>query len=219
MKPNRPPPAFRAAFFRGHGAAAALRSRAGFTMIEMLIVIALLGILLAFALPSFNGTLQRYRTSAAANQIANALQFARAEAIRTRANIRVWQTGTLGGCTLLPGAGAADWHCGVDVQNPNATPPALLKTLPSSTLYAVNVQIAGNANNQLIYSSMGYTASDVGTNTPSNVDSFIYVWPAALGNNPTTLPANAVINTVCATAAGKVRVVPRFVNAVGNCIN
>ena len=194
------------------------RSCAGFTAVELLIVIALLGILMALAMPSFTSTFQRYRTSAAATNIANALQFARAEAIRTRTSITVAQTGTPVGCTLLPGAGAADWHCGVDVQNPNATPPALLKTLPSSTLHSTHVQIAGNATNQLIYSPMGYTANNVGTNTPSNVDSFIYVWPAALGTAPPT-GTNAVINTVCATAAGKVRVVPRFVNAVGNCIN
>jgi len=225
MKPNRPPPAFRAAFFRGHGAAAALRSRAGFTLVELLIVIALLGLLLAMALPSFNGTLQRYRTSIAANQIANALQFARLEAIRTRFPVIVAQDGSPVDCSLP--ADATDWHCGLKVygdansNNAQDTAEPTLKVIPASALSTMNVQInhiRPPGRQMLVFSPLGYISCSVCGGGREGADYFIYVWPATQGNDPTTLPANAVISTICATAGGKVAIFPRYIaTSAGNC--
>ena len=175
-------------------------------MIELMIVIVLVAILLALAMPSFNGILQRYRVNTAANKIANALQFARIEAIRTRNNITVAQAGTLVECDT--DGTVADWHCGVDVKNAAAT----LKTIPASSLYALNVT-GGN----LIFTPLGYTTTCATCNDLS-ADSFIYVWPAALGPTPPTAP-NAVINTVCATRAGKIKVIPTRIAAVTDCNN
>ncbi|MDR0418268.1 MAG: type II secretion system GspH family protein [Puniceicoccales bacterium] len=51
------------------------REKGGFTLIELIVVIAIIGILMAFVLPSISGVLERSRRSAAQNslkQIANA---------------------------------------------------------------------------------------------------------------------------------------------------
>ena len=201
-----------------------VRPRAGFTLIELLIVIVLLGLLLAMALPSFNAVLQRYRVSTAATQIANALQFARIEAIRTSDSITVSRIDaalTDPGCTS---ASATDWHCGIYVYKTAGVP---LRTVPTSSLNAVNVRITtatvdaaavpvvAGAENTLVYSPMGYTSCAVGAgcalNTPSGLNSFIHVWPAG-NDTPPTAP-NAVVSTICATMAGQVRVVSSYVDA------
>lgn len=57
------------------------RSR-GFTMIELMIGVTIIGVLLALALPSFTAMLQSARMNAAARSYQSGLQVARAEAIR-----------------------------------------------------------------------------------------------------------------------------------------
>ena len=55
----------------------------GFTLVEALVVVALLGILAALAGPSFSDTIDAYRVNAARDNLINSIQLARAEAIRT----------------------------------------------------------------------------------------------------------------------------------------
>ena len=158
-----------------------LKHRRGFTAIELLVVLALVAIFLALALPSFNGTIQRYRVSTAASEIANVLEFARAEAISTRANVGVGQIlqpnanananananvniqQALAGCTYNANI-VTDWTCGVSVyidtdnsgtQNNTET---TLKFIPATDLRAVNVQIAsvGGAANGAVQTDITY---------------------------------------------------------------
>lgn len=58
-----------------------LRPAQGFTLIEMLVVVALLGIFLAIAAPSFAGLIRSNKVQAAADELVTVLQYARSEAI------------------------------------------------------------------------------------------------------------------------------------------
>ncbi|MFP8833476.1 Tfp pilus assembly protein FimT/FimU [Hydrogenophaga sp. XSHU_21] len=58
------------------------RRAAGFTLVELMVVVALLGILLGLAAPSFSGALQRQRERSTAQELHDALELGRAEAIR-----------------------------------------------------------------------------------------------------------------------------------------
>ncbi|MGM3389121.1 GspH/FimT family pseudopilin [Stutzerimonas stutzeri] len=53
-----------------------------FTLIELMITLAILAILLAIAAPSFRDTIQNNRTQTIANDLTTALQFARSEAVK-----------------------------------------------------------------------------------------------------------------------------------------
>lgn len=57
----------------------------GFTLLELLITIAVLGILLGIAVPSFQSSLTNSRLTTAANDLVGALQAARSEAIKRNA--------------------------------------------------------------------------------------------------------------------------------------
>lgn len=59
----------------------------GFTLIEMMLVIAILGIILAMAIPSFSDLLARRRVDAAANEFLGAFNLAKSEAVKRNAQI------------------------------------------------------------------------------------------------------------------------------------
>ena len=212
MKPNLISAAFCTDFCRRALPAPRFHARAGFTLIELMIVITLLAILLALAMPSFDATLKRYRVGMAANQIANALQFARIEAIRARRNVTVLQTSAPVDCT--DAADSTDWHCGIDVQETldGATAPTTVKTLSASNLHAVKVQISNTDRKDVItFSPMGFAADCATCTGVAASDSFIHVWPSSASMQ------GPVASTVCTTRAGKVRVVPQYITDIANC--
>lgn len=60
----------------------------GFTIVELMIGLALMAILMALALPSFSGMLRNWKVRATADTITAGLQLARAEAIKRNADVR-----------------------------------------------------------------------------------------------------------------------------------
>lgn len=78
-----------------------LRFQAGFTIIELLITISLIGVIAAFAIPAFNTLTANNRVVATTNEISGLLAAARAEAVKQAAVVRVG-----------PRAGA-DWSSGL----------------------------------------------------------------------------------------------------------
>lgn len=61
----------------------------GFTLIELMVTIAVLAIVVTVAAPSFSGLLADNRASALANELQGALQLARSEAIKRRETVTV----------------------------------------------------------------------------------------------------------------------------------
>ena len=58
------------------------RSQAGFTLLELIVTIAVAAILLGWGIPSFNNLVASNRITAASNSMAGLLNFARSEAVR-----------------------------------------------------------------------------------------------------------------------------------------
>jgi type IV fimbrial biogenesis protein FimT len=90
----------------------------GFTLVEIMISIAVLGVLIAIAIPSFSNTIKRYRINAIRDELTASLQMARSEAIRRGVQIIVMRN--TANCVFdMPDS--QDWHCGwrlvVDLNN------------------------------------------------------------------------------------------------------
>lgn len=79
----------------------------GFTLIEMMISISVLTILLLLGVPAFSGYIENSRIRAAAEQLKEAANHARTEAIKRNAPVVFAPQGT-GWQTYIPGAGGVD---------------------------------------------------------------------------------------------------------------
>jgi type IV fimbrial biogenesis protein FimT len=73
----------------------------GFTLIELMITVVIVGVLATIALPSFNEFIQRSNLKSSAESVLNALQLARAEAVRRNEQMTF---------TLGTGSGPTSWE-------------------------------------------------------------------------------------------------------------
>lgn len=88
----------------------------GFTLVEMMVAVALAVILLSLSVPSFTGMVARMRIEGAANNLTTDLQLARTEAVQRRATVTLATLGNGSGYTITSGADtikAVDFAAGV----------------------------------------------------------------------------------------------------------
>lgn len=75
------------------------KAYAGFTLIELMIVLVISSILLTMAVPSFSEVMRNNRLTTATNNLVTSFNLARSEAIKRRSNITVCASSDQAGCT------------------------------------------------------------------------------------------------------------------------
>lgn len=131
----------------------------GFTLIELIITLAVASILLAMAVPSFQETVKSNRMAANVNEFIGALNLARSEAIKRGAPVSVCWSGDGANC----GAGGANWTNGWivffdsdgDGVVDNANQDTVLRVYPE---LGNNLTLDGNNTftNRITYRSKGF---------------------------------------------------------------
>lgn len=66
------------------------KEKSGFTMMELMIAIAIIGILAAIGIPAFTVWLPNYRLKVATGDVYSALQFAKSTAVKENADVVIW---------------------------------------------------------------------------------------------------------------------------------
>lgn len=81
----------------------------GFSLLELMVVMAIAGILMAVAVPGFIATIRNSRLSSQTNEFIYALKFARTEALKRNIPVTVCRSSNQTSCTT---AGTANWENG-----------------------------------------------------------------------------------------------------------
>ena len=83
----------------------------GFTAVELMVTVAIVGVLAALAAPSFSALIERWRITQTTDMLKSTLHYARSEAIKRGGNVLIQKSANnTNGCTTA--TGNADWDCG-----------------------------------------------------------------------------------------------------------
>jgi len=144
----------------------------GFSLIEVIVTMAIAAIVLSIGVPSFQSYTQNNRQTIAINELATALQLARNSAVSRRVDVTLCKS--LNGANCIVGAGSGDWSQGWMVfTNPNGIDGTAGLTPGTEELLRVhgtmqsNATLIGNNNvvNQVTFSSQGLALGSNGTIT------------------------------------------------------
>lgn len=155
----------------------------GFTVIELMVVVAMLSVLLALALPSFQRVIERWRVQQAVDSLRSTMFYARSEAIRRGGAVYVQK---LPGCTQAPGNAA--WDCGwvvfIDANNNQLwesgeelqrfVPPDRLtvtRSTSSATIALDRWGVMGGGD------LVGFTIAPLSGNADAQVSQDVCIWP------------------------------------------
>lgn len=86
----------------------------GLSLVELMVTIAVLGILASVALPAYNNLIERTRIRAATEAVTDLLQFSRLESIKQNRDFQIVGTNGANWCMAITNLGAAACTCGTD---------------------------------------------------------------------------------------------------------
>jgi type IV fimbrial biogenesis protein FimT len=139
-----------------------MKRQIGFSLTELMIVIAIVAILLTIGIPSYAYITNSYRTSSEVNSLLGDMQFARAEALKEGQFVTVCVSSNGTTCT-----GTNTWQSGwIVYSNPaNTTVPAAGSVLRIQQPFSGNPPdtfIANNAVSAVTYNREGFATTAAG---------------------------------------------------------
>jgi type IV fimbrial biogenesis protein FimT len=175
-----------------------LKPAKGFSLIELIVAMAIFGVLMALAAPSFSGWIRNMKIRTAAESIQTGLHLARSEALRRNAVVRFQFTDTMDGACALSTNGP-HWFISLDNVTGDCDVAASEADTPR-TIQSRNSAEGGGNVTALASGQNLYTFNGLGrlTSTPSDI-----------------LVTSSEAGHTCITAGGSVRCLRIVVSAGG----
>ncbi|WP_372015317.1 GspH/FimT family pseudopilin [Pseudoxanthomonas sp. 10H] len=167
----------------------------GFTLVELMVTVAVLAILVGLATPSFTSVINSNRLTSQANEFMADLQLARSEAVRRNRTVRLCRSADGATCA----AGAGDWTSWIVILP--GTAPELLRT----TTIKPPLELAGNAT------TIDFRADGLARNTTGGLLATSFTVCI-----PTTRPAQNV-RTISIGGGSRLKAVPDAYSSPGSC--
>ncbi|CEA02833.1 type IV pilus-like protein [Pseudomonas saudimassiliensis] len=125
----------------------------GFTLIELMVTIAVAAILISIAIPSFRNMIIDYRLTTIASDLADAVSFARSEAIKRNRTITFCQTNSASSSRC---GGSGGWQHWLVVQNAASADADDVIRRGTVSTHNSTVQVTSDLNNnRLTFSTDG----------------------------------------------------------------
>lgn len=135
----------------------------GFTLIELMVTIAIAAILLGIAIPNFSEVIANNRMTAVTNEAVTALNFARSEAVKRGVRITICKSSNASSCAAS-GTWSQGWIIFTD-QNNNAAYNSSTETLLKvHETFQGQISMTGNTNVANYISFIGSGQSQLTTN-------------------------------------------------------
>lgn len=156
----------------------------GFTLVELMVTVAVIGILAVVAVPAMTGLINNSRISGLSGEVVSAVQLARSEAVRRNARVTLCASGDGATCS-----NSADWSRWI-VQAPDNTSGGTDVVLDGTA--PGNAQVSGPAS-RIVFRPSGLVVSQaqltvcVPTTNPANNQRVVAV---VLSGSPVTTRAN-----------------------------
>jgi type IV fimbrial biogenesis protein FimT len=189
----------------------------GFTLVELLIGVTIMGILLVMGLPSFKSWVQNTQIRTATEAIQNGLELARAEAVRRNTQVRFQLTSTLDNTCVLDET-SGNWVVSLDDPTGDCAGAKLNEAFPISDATnnpaprIIQVRPAGEGSANVVVASEEVTPAGVAAATPVYDGSITFNGVGRIssssvnaGNGVQIDITNPVIGGSCVSAGGPMR--------------
>ena len=181
-------------FFQRHRPRSITRPVRGFSLIEVMVTVAILGVLAALAGPSFQPLIDKWRVQQAIDNMKTTIYYARSEGIKRGGGIGIQRNTSGSGCAQVKTT--QEWGCGwfvfvdSDGNNKWKAGEEILQTIPPPT--KVNVMHNGGGTNIKVdrYGKLGSL----------NTKGFFF-------NPDSTGVASSATRSLCMSAGGRIRIV------------
>lgn len=166
-----------------------MRHARGFTLIEMLIAVALIGIITAATLPGFTGFLNGQKVNLAANNVYTAMQFAKSSAIQQNARMTLVFDPTKGNWCIFnrsvePDSIACSW-------TNNALETGVIRKYIEPLPTGISIAVVPSAATQITYDGLGRVVPN--PNASSTITNIAVTMPKDPKRANTVQLANGIV--------------------------
>lgn len=137
----------------------------GFTLIELMIGLALAAIIVTMAAPSFNSAMKKNKIVAETNELIADINFARSEAVKRSTPVVLCRSASPSNASPTCGGTASNWSSGwlvfadTDGDNSYTAADDILIRIGNPTDGSVTIKSNAAANQELVYNPDGTTAA------------------------------------------------------------